>query len=194
MQLCLIINVLRAAISSLVDLDVQLEALLWSPPANKTKWSRLQVGIASQDLNKAGPETVGSQRSAARAQQSAIWRRSQRSKQGDGLSHWRRRDIFSHQNWQGGWTRAGRGTKCWPWTHRVCLCVIWTVRGLRPPRGRGFRDVARRVLILIELVDKSGWTEAALLKVRQPSVTKKVWLHHKVEKKTVWGHQTSWFL
>lgn len=103
----------------------------------------------------------------------------------------RRGDIFSPQNWQGRRTRSGRGTDCWPSTHRVCLCVIWTVWGLWTLRERGFRDV---VLFLMELLDKSSRTEAASLKVHQPSVTKQVWLHHKPKNRTVCGHRLCWIL
>lgn len=196
MQQCFIINMLRPAISSLVHLDVQLAALLCPPVTDKTKWSRLQVGIVSQDLNKAGPQTTGSQRLAAESTSECNRRQTVFKTRGRTLtfSRWRRRDIFSPQNRQGGWTRAGRGTECWPSTHRVCLCVIWTVWGLWTLRDQGFRDVARRVLILMELLDRSSWTEAAFVKVHQPSVTKQVWLHHKPKNKTVCGHRLCWIL
>lgn len=196
MQLCPIINVLRPAISSLVFLDVQLEAPLCLPLANKTKWSRLQVGIGSQDLNKAGAQTAGSLRLAAQSTADCNKREPVVKTRGGTLtlSHWRRRDIFSPQNWQGGWTRASWGTECWPWTHRVCLCVIGTVWGFRALRGRGFRDLARRVLNPMESLVKSRRTIVAFLEVYQPAVTKQVWLHHEAKDQTVWGHRTCWML
>lgn len=196
MQQCLITNTLQPEISSLVHLDVQLVALFCPPVANKTKWSKLQVGIVSQDLNKTGPKTTGSQRLAAESTSDCSRRQSVVKTRGRTpiFSRWRRRDIFSPQNRQGGWTRAGRGTEWWPSTHRVCLCVICTVWGLWTRREEGFRDVARRALILMELLDRSSCTEATFVKVQQPSVTKQVWLHHKLKNKTVCGHRPCWIL
>lgn len=87
MQQCLIINMLRPAISSLVHLDVQLAPLLCPPVTDKTKWSRLQVGIVSQDLNKAGPQTTGSQRLAAESTSECNRRQTVFKTRGRTLSH-----------------------------------------------------------------------------------------------------------
>lgn len=111
MQRCLIINMLRPAISLLVHLDVQLAALLCPPVTDKTKWSRLQVGIVSRDLNKAGPQTTGSQRLAAESTSDCNRRQTVFKTRGRTLtfSRWRRRDIFSPQNRQGGWREQAGG-------------------------------------------------------------------------------------